>query len=170
MATIVVYGDPVLTQKSETVEEFNDELEDLVREMHRTMIKAEGVGLAAPQVGISKQLAIVDTSGGKDPKQLIVLINPEIVETEGLQKGEEGCLSFPDITTVIDRPEQVKIRAQNTKGEWLTHRAEGFLARAFCHEIDHLNGTLIIDRVSRLKRDLIKKKIQKRIKAETWHS
>ncbi len=168
MREIVVFGDPILNRVAEKVEVFDEELTRLAAEMHRIMISAPGVGLAAPQVGAAIQMAIVDVSVGEDPDQLHILINPTICETEGSQKGEEGCLSFPDITTVVERPYRVLIQAQDLAGNPFELQAEGFLARAFCHEIDHLKGVLMTDRISRLKRDLIKKKVQKRVKAGTW--
>lgn len=169
MREIVVYGDPVLTEKASPVEVFDEDLARLAAEMHAIMVKAPGVGLAAPQIGVPVQMAIVDVSVGEDPDELHILINPEVIEAEGAQKGEEGCLSFPDITAVVDRPLRVRIRAQNLAGHVVEMQAEGFKAQAFCHEIDHLNGVLMTDRVSRLKREMIKKKVQKRVKAGTWH-
>ena len=168
MLEIVVYPHPTLLKKAEPVEAFDEDLTRLVADMHQAMIKAEGVGLAAPQVAVSKQICIIDLSVGEDPDQLFVLINPEFIETSGSQKGEEGCLSFPDIVTVVDRPHYVKIRSHNLAGGLVEVEAEGFLARAFCHEIDHLNGVVFTERVSTLKRNLIKKKINKRVKAGTW--
>lgn len=170
MSEIVVYGDPVLEKETEHVVHFNKNLEELVKHMHQVMVEAPGVGLAAPQIGISKRICIIDLSVGEDPEELWVLINPEIIETEGSQSGEEGCLSFPDITTVIKRPERVVVRAQNLKGEFFETEADEFLACAFCHEIDHLDGILMTDRVSRLKKEIIKKRIAKRIKDGDWHS
>ena len=168
MREIVVYPEPVLMKEAEPVTVFDEELTRFVAEMHETMIKAQGVGLAAPQVGVGKQLCIVDLSVGEDPDQLFILINPEIIEFNGVQKGEEGCLSFPDIITVVERPNYVKVKCQNLAGDTVHVEAEEFLARAFCHEIDHLNGVLFTERVSSLKRNMIKKKIQKRQKAGTW--
>ncbi|CAM2068760.1 peptide deformylase [Sulfidibacter corallicola] len=168
MAKIVVYGDPVLEKKAERVDVFDEELTRFIADMHKTMIKAQGVGLAAPQVGVSKQICIVDLSVGENPDELHILINPEIVEADGAQKGEEGCLSFPEIVTVVERPNHVIVRAQNLAGDPFEIEAEGFLARAFCHEIDHLNGVLFTERVSSLKRNMIKKKVSKRVKAGTW--
>lgn len=166
---IVIYPHPVLMKLAEKVTTFDEDLARLVADMHETMIKAEGVGLAAPQVGIDKQICIVDISVGKDPDQLYVLINPEIVASSGSQKGEEGCLSFPDIVTVIERPLEVTVRCNNLAGAVVEFQAREFMARAFCHEIDHLNGVLMTERISALKRDLIKKKITKRQKAGTWN-
>lgn len=169
MREIVVFGDPVLREETKRVEVFDEELAQLAAEMHRVMVRAPGVGLAAPQVGEPIQMDIIDISVGEDPGQLYVLINPQIIEREGSQKGEEGCLSFPDITTVVERPSRVVVRAQDLTGRVFEKEAEGFLARAFCHEIDHLNGVLMTDRISRIKREIIKKKVEKRVKAGTWH-
>lgn len=168
MREIVYYPHPVLTKVAEKVDSFDEDLARLVAEMHQIMIKADGVGLAAPQIAVSKQLCIIDLSVGSDPDQLHVLINPEVVDSAGTQKGEEGCLSFPGIITVVERPHYVKIKTQNLAGNWGEIEAEGFLARAFLHEMDHLNGVVFTQRVSQLKRNMIKKKIQKRIKAGTW--
>lgn len=168
MTKIVVFGDPVLQKKGERVDQFDEELTRFIAEMHQAMIKANGVGLAAPQVGASKQICIVDLSVGENPDDLHILINPEVIHSEGLQKGEEGCLSFPDIITVIERPYRVTVRAQNLSGNTFEVSGEGLLARAFCHEIDHLNGVVMTDRVSNLKKSMIQKKIQKRVKAGTW--
>lgn len=165
---IVIYPHPVLMKMAEEVTTFDDSLATLVADMHETMIKAQGVGLAAPQVAVDKQICIIDISVGEDPEQLYVLINPEIVESSGSQKGEEGCLSFPDIVTVIDRPTWVKVKSHTLSGEEVFVEANDFMARAFCHEIDHLNGVLMTERISALKRNMIKKKITKRQKAGTW--
>lgn len=165
---IVIYPHPVLMKMAERVENFDDELATFVADMHQTMIKAQGVGLAAPQVGVDKQVCIVDVSVGEDPEQLYVLINPEIIASSGAQKGEEGCLSFPDIVTVIERPTEVTVRCNSLAGDIVEFTAQDFLARAFCHEIDHLNGVLMTERISALKRNMIKKKITKRQKAGTW--
>jgi len=170
MSEIVVFGDPVLEKKAEPVTQFNDQLKDLVKRMHQTMIDAPGVGLAAPQIGVSRQICIIDLSVGENPEELHVLINPEILEESGSQTGEEGCLSFPEITTVVKRPDWVRVRAQNVDGETFEIEAQDFLARAFCHEIDHLNGVLMTDRVSKLKKEIIKKRISKLVRDGAWHS
>jgi len=170
MAKILVFGDPVLTRRSKEVVLFDSALAELVEEMFRTMVAASGVGLAAPQIGASQAVCIVDPSSGENPLDLLVLINPSILEAQGSQKDEEGCLSFPDITTVVDRPYQIRLRAQRVDGSAFEMSAEGFLARAICHEVDHLQGVLMTDRVSRLKREIIRKKVQKRQKEGTWQS
>jgi peptide deformylase len=132
------------------------------------MYAAQGIGLAAPQIGVSKQITVIDTSFKERPEEKLVLINPEIVELEGKQYEEEGCLSFPEIREKIQRAARVKIRAQNAKGEWFEIEGRELLARALQHEIDHLHGVLFIDRVSRLKQDLVKRRIRKLIKAGDW--
>jgi len=170
MSEIVVFGDPVLEKEAEPITKFNDSLKELAERMHAIMVEAPGVGLAAPQIGISKSLCIVDLSVGENPEELHVLVNPEILEETGSQTGEEGCLSFPDMTTVVKRPDNVTVQAQNIDGTFFKLEAEGFLARALCHEIDHLKGILMTDRVSRLKREIIKKRIAKRVKEGDWHT
>jgi len=165
---IVLYPDPILLRKAAPVEVFDEDLTRFVAEMHKTMLKAEGVGLAAPQIGVSKQICIIDISVGEDPDQLFVLINPEIVASSGSQKSEEGCLSFPDLITVVDRPTYVKIHCCSLAGDLVEVEAYDFLARAFCHEIDHLDGVVFLERMSSLKRNIMKKKIVKRQKAGDW--
>lgn len=165
---IVVYPHPVLLRKADQVDTFDEDLARLVADMHQTMIDAEGVGLAAPQVAVSKQICIIDLSVGKNPDELYVLINPEIIEQSGSVKGEEGCLSFPDLVTVVDRPTYIKVRTHTLAGDVVEVEASDFMARAFLHEIDHLNGVVFLERISALKRNMMKKKINKRQKAGTW--
>ena len=165
---IVKYPDPVLARKADPVTEFNADLQKLVDDMFESMYAADGIGLAAPQIGVSKRLFIVDTSLGKDPAQKLALINPEIVSTEGKQVEEEGCLSLPDIRDRVSRAFHVTMRAQNPKGEWFETDGDELLARAFLHENDHLDGVLFIDRVSRLKRELILRRIGKLQKNGEW--
>jgi len=165
---IVKYGDPVLETPGQTVEKFDEELQKLVADMFESMYAANGVGLAAPQIGISRRLAVIDVSNGKNPEAKIVCANPEITHTEGEQREEEGCLSLPGFRGHVLRPQYVTVRAQDATGKEFEMRGEGLLARAFCHEIDHLNGTLFIARLSLLKRDLIRRKIRKLKKAGEW--
>jgi peptide deformylase len=132
------------------------------------MYAAVGVGLAAPQIGLSLRLAVVDVTGGKNPEAKIVLANPEIIHAEGEKREEEGCLSIPGFRGYVVRPQFVTVRAQNAKGEFFEMRSEDLLARAFCHEIDHLNGVLFIQHLSMLKRDLIRRKIKKLKKQGEW--
>jgi peptide deformylase len=165
---IVKYGNKVLEAGTEPVTEFNAELEKLVADMFETMYAANGVGLAAPQIGIAKRICVIDITSGKDPSAKLVLANPEIIAVEGKQTEEEGCLSLPDFRAKTPRPLRATIRAQNLKGEEFTMTGEGLLARAFCHETDHLNGKLFIHHLTRLKRESIKRKVRKMVKAGEW--
>ena len=165
---LIKYGDPVLKQEGAPVTEFNDELAQLAADMFETMYAAQGVGLAAPQVGKPLRFTVVDITTGEDPDQKIVLANPEILEEEGTQTGEEGCLSLPGFTAEVKRPQRVKIRAQDLKGEWQTYEGEDLLARAFCHEMDHLHDILFIRHLSFLKREGIRRRIRKLCKADEW--
>ncbi len=166
---IVKYGDPVLEIPAKAVTEFDTaELNRLLDDMFESMYAAKGVGLAAPQIGISQQIAVIDCSSGEDPTQKIVIINPEIVKVEGNQTSEEGCLSIPGFREPVTRGQRVTVKAQNGKGEWFEMTGEDLLARAFLHETDHLRGTLYISHVSVLKRDLIKRKIRKLSKNGEW--
>jgi peptide deformylase len=165
---VVKYPDPVLHRKGDPVTEFNEDLEQLVEEMFDSMYAAQGIGLAAPQIGISKQITVIDVSFNENPADKIVLINPEIVEREGTIHEEEGCLSLPDINEKVKRAARVKVRAQNAKGEFFEIEGEELLSRALQHEIDHLHGILFIDHLSRLKRDLILRRIKKLIRNGDW--
>lgn len=165
---IVKYTDPVLDTPAKPIEQFDDELQKLVAEMFESMYAAQGVGLAAPQIGISRRLAVIDVTNGKNPEAKIVCANPEIIHVEGEQREEEGCLSLPGFRGHVLRPQYVTIRAQDASGKEFEMRGEGLLARAFCHEIDHLNGLLFISHLGLLKRDLIKRKIRKLKKAGDW--
>ena len=165
---IVKYGDPVLEMPTKPVEKFDEELQKLVADMFESMYAAQGVGLAAPQIGVSLRLAVIDVSVGKHPDAKLVCANPEIVHAEGEQREEEGCLSLPGFRGHVARPQYVTIRAHDISGQEFEMRGEGLLARAFCHEIDHLKGVLFISHLSMLKRDLIKRKIRKMKKAGDW--
>ena len=165
---IVKYGDELLERPTPRVEKFDDELRKLTDDMFESMYAARGVGLAAPQIGISLRLAVVDVSSGKTPEARIVLANPEITHAEGEQREEEGCLSLPDFRGIVTRPMFVTVRAQDVTGQTFEMRGEQLLARAFCHEIDHLDGVLFIQHLSMLKRDLIKRKIKKLRKNGQW--
>jgi peptide deformylase len=165
---IVKYGDQVLETAAEPVTRFDSDLEKLVADMFETMYAAHGVGLAAPQIGIPKRLAVLDVTGGENPDGRVVLVNPVIVSTAGRVAQEEGCLSLPDFRASTTRPERVTIRAQDIHGKEFTLTGEGLLARAFCHETEHLDGTLFIQHLSRLKRDSIKRKVKKLMKAGQW--
>jgi peptide deformylase len=165
---IVKYPDPVLQQKAGAVTEFDDELQKLVDDMFESMYAAKGIGLAAPQIGVSKQITVIDLSFQKTPEDKLVLINPEITFREGRQYEDEGCLSLPEIREKVSRSARVRVRAQNAKGEWFELDGEELLARAFQHEIDHLHGILFFARVSMLKRDLILRKIRKLQRDGEW--
>ncbi len=166
---IVKLGDPVLETPAETVTEFGTpELKQLLDDMFESMYAAHGVGLAAPQIGIGRRITVIDTSVGEDPAKKIILINPEIIHTEGRQSGEEGCLSLPGFRETVTRPNRVTVRAQNFEGEFFEMTGEELLAREFLHEVDHLNGRLYISHVSALKRDLIRRKVRKLQKAGEW--
>ena len=165
---IVKYGDPILEKPTLPVKNFDAKLEELAEDMFASMYAAQGVGLAAPQIGLTLRMAVVDVTGGKNPEAKIVLANPEIIHAEGEKREEEGCLSIPGFRGYVIRPQFVTIKAQNAKGETFEIRGEDLLARAFCHEIDHLNGILFIQHLSMLKRDLIRRKIKKLKKQGEW--
>jgi peptide deformylase len=165
---IVKFGDPVLEKNAEPVTVFDQDLKKLVDDMFESMYAAHGVGLAAPQIGISKRLAVIDVTFKEDPEAKLVLANPEIVHTEGRHTQNEGCLSIPDFRESVTRAKKVTIRAQDLNGKFFEKTGEELLARAFLHETDHLNGKLYISHLSALKRDLIKRKIRKLVKAGEW--
>ena len=165
---IVKFGNPVLEKKAEMVTVFDDELRKLIDDMFESMYAARGVGLAAPQIGISRRIAVVDVTFKEDPRAKLVLINPEIIHTEGRFKQSEGCLSIPDFREDVTRPRAVTVRAQDEHGKIFELTGEELLARALQHETDHLNGKLYISHISALKRDLIKRKIRKLVKAGEW--
>jgi peptide deformylase len=165
---IVKYGAAVLEKPSAPVTKFDDALAKLAGDMFESMYAAHGVGLAAPQVGISKRIAVIDVTFKEDPDAKIVLVNPEIVHVEGRITSNEGCLSLPEFREKVTRPRRVTARAQNLKGETFEVTGEELLARALLHETDHLNGKLYISHISALKRDLIKRKIRKLAKAGEW--
>jgi peptide deformylase len=165
---IVLYPDPVLLRPTREVELFDDELRGLVRDMADTMYASVGIGLAANQIGVPLRIFVADVSEGANGDTLKVFINPVITEESGSQVGEEGCLSFPDITLEIDRAERVTVEALDLEGEPFTFAAEGLLARAIQHECEHLDGQVFLRKVSALKRELLKKQIKKRIKAGDW--
>jgi peptide deformylase len=165
---VVVYPDPVLTSPTEPVSEVDDDLRRLVADMIDTMQAESGVGLAANQVADRRRLFVLDLSGGEDPAQLRVYLNPEILETDGRQRGEEGCLSFPGLYEVVPRAERIRFRAQTLEGEEVEEAADGFFARAVQHEIDHLDGIVFLQRMSPLKRQLSLKKISRLQKRGEW--
>ena len=168
---IVKYGDPVLETVCDPVPENEfgtPELRALVQDMFETMYRAQGVGLAAPQIGIPRRLTVIDCSRDEGSRDQHVLINPEIVSEEGSQVGEEGCLSIPGFQENVKRPLTVRTRARTEEGEWIEIQADELLARAICHENDHLNGILFLDHLSRLKRRIIKRKIRNLKKRGEW--
>ncbi len=166
---IVKFGQPVLEQQAETITEFDTpELNQLIADMFESMYAAHGVGLAAPQIGISKRIAVIDVTFKEDPEAKLVLINPEIIKLDGKISESEGCLSIPEFRENVTRAKKATVRAQDAKGKFWEKTGEDLLARAFQHEIDHLNGKLYIHRISALKRDLMKRKIRKLEKAGEW--
>jgi len=158
------YPDEVLKKKSEPVTDINGELQKLIDNMLETMYKSHGIGLAAPQVGVAKRLIVIDTSIREENQSLIVLINPEIVSSNGEILSEEGCLSLPGFITRLKRKEKVFVKGLDRKGNSIEIEAEGLLGRALQHEIDHLEGILLIDRISPLKRELFRRKYSKQKK------
>jgi peptide deformylase len=166
---IVKFGDPVLEREADNVSDFNTpELLKLLDDMFESMYAAKGVGLAAPQIGIGRKIAVIDCSNGERPEDKIVIINPKILHMEGKQVGEEGCLSIPGFREQVRRAKRVTVRAQNARGEEFEMTGEDLLARAFLHETEHLYGRLYITHISALKRDLMKRKIKKMQRAGEW--
>ncbi len=166
---IVKYGDPVLERPAAAVEEFDTpELHQLIADMFESMYTAKGVGLAAPQIGISRRIAVIDCSFGEDETEKVVLINPQIVEVAGAQTEEEGCLSLPGFREKVRRGRTATARAQDARGAFIEVSGNDLLARALQHEIDHLHGKLYVAYVSALKRDLIRRKVRKLVKAGEW--
>jgi len=162
------YGDDVLRRPAEPVTEIDASLQTLIDNMVETMYAAPGVGLAANQVGVSLRLMVIDLSVGKRPEEMLVFINPEMIEAEGEITEEEGCLSIPDFVEVVTRPERVKLRFQDRNGVEREMWGDGLMARAMCHEIDHLNGTLFVDHLRGFKKDRILKKITKLARSGMW--
>lgn len=165
---IVKYGNPVLETPAKPVTNFDQELKTLVDDMFESMYAAHGVGLAAPQIGMSLHLAVIDVTFKEDPNAKIVLCNPQILKTEGRQSAQEGCLSIPEFRENVTRPKKVTVKAQDVNGNWFEMTGEDLLARAFVHETDHLNGKLYISHISALKRDLMKRRIRKLVKTGEW--
>ena len=165
---IVKFGDPVLEKPAAPITVFDGELRKLVEDMFESMYAAHGVGLAAPQIGIAKRIAVIDVTFKEDPAAPIVLINPEIIHTEGRLTSNEGCLSLPEFREKVTRPRKVTARAQNLEGKTFEVSGEDLLARALVHETDHLNGKLYINHISALKRDMMKRKIRKLMKQGEW--
>ncbi len=166
---IVKFGDPVLSTPAQPVTEINNEVRILVRDMIETMYAAPGVGLAASQVGVSLRVAVIDVTAGQEPGHLLLMINPEVIEREGTQVEEEGCLSIPGFTEYVQRPARAVIRAIDLEGKEFTMEGRELLARAFCHETDHLDGKLFLDRLSGIKRQLLAKKVKRASEARDWN-
>jgi peptide deformylase len=165
---ILKYGASALRSPVKPVDFFNTELEKISQNMIETMYAASGAGLAANQVGISINITTIDISGGRENSKLITICNPEIISSEGEQRGEEGCLSVPDFSEVVTRPQKIVVRGQDIHGNAITIEAEDMLARCLSHEIDHLKGVMFIDHLSALKRSLIKNRIKRLMKAGKW--
>lgn len=166
---IVKYGDPRLVARNASVEAFDDPgLLALLEDLKQTCWAAPGVGLAAPQIGVNLRVAIVDLSVGKDASQILVLVNPVVVDTQGTVRDEEGCLSFPDLVETVERPERVTVEALDAHGDKRVLDGRDLLARAFCHEVDHLDQRLFVDRLSSLKKGLILRQVLKRQKKGAW--
>jgi len=153
---ITEYPADVLSKVGQPITEFNDELAALCEDMFDTMHDAEGVGLAAPQIGLNLRLFVMDCDDVK-----LIAANPEILSTEGEQTGSEGCLSVGKVPAIVTRPMKARLRAQDVKGEWFEREAEGYAARAFLHETDHCNGKLFIDHLPKLRRDMLVKRFKK---------
>ena len=167
---IVLYPDPVLLRPTQPVERVDDDVRALVDDMVETMNAAPGIGLAANQVGVSKRVCVVDLTTGEKPGSLLVLINPRVLESSGRQAGEEGCLSFPDITIEVERAERVRVEALDRDGRPFEMTAEGLLARAILHECEHLDGQVFLRNLSALRREIVRRQIRKRIEAGTWNA
>jgi len=166
---IVRFGNPVLEREADNITEFDTpDLHKLVEDMFESMYAAKGVGLAAPQIGISKKIAVIDCSNGENPNDKLVLINPQILKSEGKQVGEEGCLSIPTFREQVRRGKRVTVRAQNALGEEFEITGEDLLARALVHETEHLLGRLYITHLSNLKREVMKRKIRKLQRDGEW--
>ncbi len=158
---ILLYPDPILRRRALEVERFDRELENLVADLRDTMYDAPGVGLAAPQIGVEERVAVVDIGTAGVDSQLHVLVNPTIVESEGRESAEEGCLSIPGLAEKVERPRRVRVAARDLMGRPFELEADSFLARALCHEIDHLDGILFIDRLTGLRKELASRRLRK---------
>jgi peptide deformylase len=165
---ILRYGEAPLHEPARDVATYDDELQRVVNDMTETMYAAPGVGLAAPQIGVPLRVFVCDVSVGRDPKGLIVMVNPTWVEREGMQLEEEGCLSVPGFNATVARPARAVLKGLDRHGEEQSVEASGLLARCFQHEMDHLDGTLFVDRLRGLQKDLIVRKIKKLAKAGKW--
>jgi peptide deformylase len=167
---IRIYPDPALRVKTPPVTDFGPALSRLADDMIETMVAAPGIGLAAPQVGSEVRLAVVDLSVGEDPEQLHVLVNPRIVRREGMETDVEGCLSLPGISDKVDRPTAITVRAQDLRGKPFDLDAEEWLARAICHEVDHLDGILFTDHLRGLRRERVRRQLRKLAAEQEVHA
>ena len=165
---ILKYGDAVLHQKARVVETITPDIDRLIEDMIETMYAAPGIGLAAPQLGVPARIFVIDLSVGREPDGLMVMINPSFVERDGMQLEEEGCLSVPEFNATVVRPSRVVVKGLDRSGAEYQREGEGLLARAFQHEMDHLDGTLFVDRLRGIKRDMILRKIRKLSRAGKW--
>jgi peptide deformylase len=165
---IVLYPDPVLLRPTRSVEVVDDDVRTLVEDMRDTMYAAPGIGLAANQVGVDLRVCVVDLGAGSDGGDLRVFVNPEVLDDEGSEVGEEGCLSFPDVLLDVPRAQRVTVAALDLDGNPFEVTADGLMARVILHEIEHLDGQTFLRNVSSLKRELVKRQIKKRIKAGDW--
>ena len=165
---ILVFGDPRLEAENLPVEDFGSDLQSLIRDLFETGWRAPGLGVAAPQIGINARLATIDLSVGRNPESRIVLANPEIIRRQGRTILEEGCLSFPGLFTTIERPTALTVRAQDEHGEWRELEADGLLAQAVCHEVDHLNGVLLPHHLRGMKKKLFLRRVGKMRKLGVW--
>jgi peptide deformylase len=165
---ILRLGDSILSEPTRAVDAITADTEKLIDDMIETMYAAPGIGLAAPQVGVSLKIFVIDLSLGKDPAGLHTMINPEFVEREGMQLEEEGCLSIPGFTSTVARPRRVVVKGLNRQGDEYTIEGTGLLARALQHEVDHLNSCLFVDRLRGIARDMILRKVKKLTKAGKW--
>ncbi len=165
---IVLWGAEVLEKPSKPVKNITDAEIKLIRDMTETMYQAPGVGLAAPQVGVAKRIMVTDITSGEDRNQLLTIINPEIVISEGEQYEEEGCLSIPGFSATVIRPKKVALRGVDVNGKEIILEGSDLLARAFCHELDHLDGKFFLDHISFIRRDMIKRRIKKLIRQGKW--
>lgn len=165
---ILVFGDPRLETENLPVDDFGEELQTIIEDLFETGWKAPGLGVAAPQIGVNLRLATVDLSVGRDPEARVVLANPEIMNRRGRASLEEGCLSFPGLFTTIERPTAITVRAQNERGVWREIEADGLLAQAVCHEVDHLDGVLLTHHLRGMKRRLFMRRVEKMRKLGVW--
>jgi len=168
--SILVFGDPLLEAENLPVEDFGEELQSIIRDLFEAGWKAPGLGVAAPQIGVNLRLATIDLSVGRDPEARVVLANPEITHRRGRASLEEGCLSFPGLFTTIERPTTITVRAQNEHGAWREIEADGLLAQAVCHEVDHLDGVLLTHHLRGMKRRLFMRRVEKMRKLGVWQA